>query len=370
MAVRGPASTGTGSARPLATCRVSRWRGYVSSTFVAVDESETLVAESASFRWRSADDPPDEGAAREAYDALVAELERLGWEPAGAHDAWFATVFVRELTDLELELLAESPPPTADPQAPAPAPVATEPAPAPAPAEPAPAPAPPPPPSAPPAPVAAPAPAPSRAAEPSRSTPAPPRPAKPPRVAKPKPRPAPRAAPRKPPKQASRKPKPGQAAPPARRKRRLSLLQLIAGTGALVATCAFVFAFLGDHRAAGAQTPGLRPAGIPLTVGFQKRKPRAHRPTTAPKPKAPAAPQVRLSIASKATPSLVEVRRGSKTGQVLYTGRLPANTTLRFKGPRLWTHFGAAHELEVTANGHTVKTLNGSVDYTFVARRR
>src|SRR5438128_5422017 len=72
-------------------CTISRWRGYRSSTFVALLDDGTPVAESADFRWRGGSPPPDSGAPRQAFDDLCAELRRLGWSDAGVEpDAWFA----------------------------------------------------------------------------------------------------------------------------------------------------------------------------------------------------------------------------------------------------------------------------------------
>jgi len=78
------------------SCTISRWRGYVSSTFVALVDDGTRVAESPAFRHRGQAAPPDSGAARHAYDELRAELERLGWEEVAEQSAtWCAGRFTR-----------------------------------------------------------------------------------------------------------------------------------------------------------------------------------------------------------------------------------------------------------------------------------
>src|SRR3954465_9953499 len=80
------------------TCTIARWRGYVTSTFVAALEDGTPVAESASFRARGAAVPPDAGDARSALDELCSTLESLGWDLLGAPtDAWYAVRFTRSV---------------------------------------------------------------------------------------------------------------------------------------------------------------------------------------------------------------------------------------------------------------------------------
>ena len=77
-------------------CTISRWRGYVSSTFVAVLEDGTPIAESSAFRARGQQIPPDSEAARAAFAEIRAELERQEWDAAaGEFDPWYEAVFTR-----------------------------------------------------------------------------------------------------------------------------------------------------------------------------------------------------------------------------------------------------------------------------------
>jgi hypothetical protein len=100
-------------------CTITRWRGYVTSTFLAVLGDGTPVAESASFRARGADAPPDAGDARSAFDGLCSTLESLGWESAGQQAGpWYAVRFARPV---EVMVVAEEPAEAA-PRPPAPRP--------------------------------------------------------------------------------------------------------------------------------------------------------------------------------------------------------------------------------------------------------
>ena len=74
-------------------CRIERWRGYLSSSFYVHLPDQTL--ESRSFRWRSQAPPPNDGAARAAYDELVGRVERAGWTRHADGADWFATTFTR-----------------------------------------------------------------------------------------------------------------------------------------------------------------------------------------------------------------------------------------------------------------------------------
>lgn len=76
-------------------CAVARWRGYVSSSFVAVAADGSPVVESPSFKWRRAEPPPADGAAADAYAVLLSELEALGWERSAAGAVWYETRFRR-----------------------------------------------------------------------------------------------------------------------------------------------------------------------------------------------------------------------------------------------------------------------------------
>jgi hypothetical protein len=64
------------------------------------------------------------------------------------------------------------------------------------------------------------------------------------------------------------------------------------------------------------------------------------------------------------TDSWVEVRQGSATGAVVYSGVLQMGDRVALKGTRLWARFGGAGDLRITANGRVVP-LQGTVDTVF-----
>jgi hypothetical protein len=100
--------------------------------------------------------------------------------------------------------------------------------------------------------------------------------------------------------------------------------------------------------------------------------PRAQPKYTPPAVAAPAEPTpkphrlVRLTIAAAGS-SWLEVRRGSSTGAVLFSGVLDGGRTIRFRGPRLWARFGAAGNLRITQDGRPVP-LQGTYDKVFRPR--
>ena len=78
------------------TCRIRRWRGYVTSSFYAESETGEVLAESTTFRWWRQTPPPETPETRAAYDALVGALVAEGWTEATSRSAhWFGAEFVR-----------------------------------------------------------------------------------------------------------------------------------------------------------------------------------------------------------------------------------------------------------------------------------
>ena len=96
-------------------------------------------------------------------------------------------------------------------------------------------------------------------------------------------------------------------------------------------------------------------------------------PTTAADPAlAPAKPAVASTIArvvltGATRGSWVEVRRDSALGPVLYQGVLADGSKRSFQARRLWIRFGAAANVEVTANGRPV-SLQGTREAVFTSR--
>jgi hypothetical protein len=82
------------------SCRITWWRGYVRSQFLALTHNgangdTTMIAESPYFSWRSGEPPPARPNAVAAYLALIQTLDGLGWEPEGRGEPWFNTRFRR-----------------------------------------------------------------------------------------------------------------------------------------------------------------------------------------------------------------------------------------------------------------------------------
>ena len=61
-----------------------------------------------------------------------------------------------------------------------------------------------------------------------------------------------------------------------------------------------------------------------------------------------------------------EVRAGSTTAAVLFSGILPTQSTRRFSGSKLWIRFGAAGNLDARLNGKPLPLPIGTYDATIV----
>ena len=312
------------------TCTVTRWRGYVTSTFVALLADGTPVAESASFRARGAADPPDEGGARSALDGLCSTLEGLGWnavdDPA---DTWYAVRFSRQS-----EAVAETPVEAAPPPAPAPRQLA-------------------------PPQLVAPRPAPPRPVAPPPAPPAPPvvtapgAPPAPPIVSAPAAAPAP----------------PIVSAPAARHGRPSRRIVVVSTLGIAAAVALGGYLVL---RPSGGQASPPAAAAATHTPKVHVTKPAA--PVQRPAPVQKAAPVrkaalVRVDITAPERASWLEIRRGSATGPVLFSGELAPGRHLHLTGKRLWARFGAASNLSIRANGRPISFI-GTYEHVFTAKTK
>jgi hypothetical protein len=294
-------------------CTISQWRGYVSATFVALTKDGTPVAESTEFRCRGKAAPAADGAALRAYDELRAELVRLGWEEADARrEIWYAGEFTR---------LVESE-------------VASVPTPA------------------------APAMKASAVIEPARrplheapSAPATPQ----------------RATPRleneaRPFKETPLLPAAGHTPVVVPRQSRLLTVVTVLGIVLALAVGAYLIFGQGTRKLVHARA-------VPVAAAKPKQNAPAIAAPATPVPAQPAATaNVRVTIRVNSRSSWLEVRRGSATGAVLFTGELAPGRTLHLAGKRLWARFGAAGNLTITANGRPVR-LVGTYEHVFVAKR-
>jgi uncharacterized protein DUF4115 len=302
------------------TCSIVRWRGYVSSTFVALLEDGTPIAESASFRARGAAAPPDAGEAREAFDGLCSTLDALGWDFRGdPADAWYAVRFTRPV-----EVVAETPPEAAPP------PPATRQ-------------------------IAPPQLAPPQLVPPE---PAPPRPAAPPPAAPVVAEP-PAAPPELPPAA-------GATARPGRPSRRIVVVSTL-GIAAAVALGGYL-----ELRPSGQHASPPAPAAAARTPKLHVAAPAHAVPVRVParKPAPPAPPALaRIDISAPERASWLEVRRGSATGPVLFSGELAPGRHLHLTGKRLWARFGAASNLAIRSNGRPV-SFTGTYEHLFAAAKK
>jgi hypothetical protein len=114
--------------------------------------------------------------------------------------------------------------------------------------------------------------------------------------------------------------------------------------------------FAGANTDTSAPFPG-RPAPARFTPRERPPKPTAL--TATPKP-------VSLVLEDVRSDSWVEVRQGSATGPVVYSGVLRTGDRIALKGTRLWARFGGAGDLRITANNRVVP-LQGTVDTVFTA---
>jgi hypothetical protein len=295
------------------SCTISRWRGYVSSAFIALREDGTPVAESAEFRWRGKVAPPDEGPARKASDELRAELDRLGWKHADTRqEVWYAARFTRVVAVQGASAAPAPPvleaPPVVEPQR-----------------------------------------------RPLYEAPAPP-PA-PPRVeapVEPEPRPVEAAA---------VVPPAAQTAVEAPRRSRAVTVVSVLGIVVALAVAAYLAFGQGSRHA--------RAQAAPVSTAKPKHAAQAPAdPAAAASVSAQplARPSVRVAISASGRSSWLEVRRGSATGPVLFTGELAPGRTLHLAGRRLWGRFGAAGNLTITANGRSVRLL-GTYEHVFTSAK-
>jgi Domain of unknown function (DUF4115) len=308
------------------TCAIELWRGYTSATFVAIAGGTTPLYESRSFKHRGRNMPAAEGAARAAYDEVVAALELEGWARAEEPPAaWCNGQFTRTvLVTQVVQAPVHEPEPEPEPQvvvvAAAPPPPAPEP-------------------------------------EPVAVAPPPPAPQPEPVAVAPPPPPVP-AAP---------EPAPVAIAPrPRRRAKRLAIAVCILGLAVSCGTAAYDVlmkngrTILTTHAADAAapkRTHHVLAASVPQKPARVTHRRVVH--AAAPKPRL-----VHLAVAAETRSSWLEIRRGSKTGKVLYAGELAAGGRVTFAAPRLYARFGAAGNVRIVVDGRPV-VLMGTVGKLF-----
>ena len=160
-------------------------------------------------------------------------------------------------------------------------------------------------------------------------------------------------------RRSSRKPAATGPAPPRRRSRRAPLT-----AAAAIALVAAGVAVYGSHETSGAAVPAAKKHHSAAVAAPKKHHSAA---VAAPVRGVQTARTVHLDITAQVA-SWLEIRRGSATGRVLFSGELAAAARLHFRGARLWTRFGAAKNLTITADGRAIP-LYGTTDHVFVANR-
>jgi uncharacterized protein DUF4115 len=63
----------------------------------------------------------------------------------------------------------------------------------------------------------------------------------------------------------------------------------------------------------------------------------------------------------------VEIRSGSASGRILFTGMLGAGTEKTFTAPALWARFGAAADVAAQLNGRTLQLPAGTYNARFTS---
>ncbi len=85
-------------------------------------------------------------------------------------------------------------------------------------------------------------------------------------------------------------------------------------------------------------------------------------------PAAPVRTPLRLGVTATQD-TWLELRRGSKSGPVIFSGILPAGKHLHVAGPRIWARFAAAGNADVTLDGRRL-ALMGTVERLLTAASR
>lgn len=312
----GPADEQQSASTPLLreevrTCRIERWRGYVTSRFFVVDD-DGAVLESRPFRWRQAAPPPETASARAAYDELVGRLEAEGWTFLADGTPWYRSTFARVVA---VPLEAGTPLEPAQLSVPAAA--------------------------APPAP-----PPPLREQEIGRREGE--------LETEPEPATESNTGGGGPETEGEPEPvaglevvagQPPQARPPRWRRPR-SLLVAI-GLGALAASGTVFAVHAADARPEAAHSKRMRPARYEVTRPVRKPALVFRKAASTPR-------LVHLMFVARGNGSWIEARRGSSSGRVLYSGILEPGRRLQFSGPRLWVELGAAGNLSINVNGKPI----------------
>jgi hypothetical protein len=106
---------------PYESCEITLWRGYIRAQFYArptfPEPGDYALEISPKFRLRG-ETPSARGAALAAYERLIEQLVRRGWEPSGLGGEWFEQWFRRRLPAGHILSPMEPAPPAQTPSGP------------------------------------------------------------------------------------------------------------------------------------------------------------------------------------------------------------------------------------------------------------
>jgi hypothetical protein len=130
------------------------------------------------------------------------------------------------------------------------------------------------------------------------------------------------------------------------------------------------FAWTGGHVSEPTPPPEPEPALLEPDPAVATPQPPARVPVSRRRPTAqtPAPAATSLAITATRGDCWTEVRAGSSTGAVLYSGLLASGSTLKFNRDRLWLRLGAASNVDIMVNGRPSAVPSGTVELTLPKR--
>jgi hypothetical protein len=121
---------------------------------------------------------------------------------------------------------------------------------------------------------------------------------------------------------------------------------------------------LWHHTSPAGSTIAASSTSTPGTTTSAASVPRSARGTTA--AVVPAGVGAELSLTA-ARDTWVEIRSGSASGTILFTGTLGAGATRTFTAAALWARFGAAADVAAQLNGRTLQLPAGTYSARFTS---
>jgi hypothetical protein len=120
-----------------------------------------------------------------------------------------------------------------------------------------------------------------------------------------------------------------------------------------------------DEEAPPERTPtpaSIAPTDVPADPPRNENEPIARKRPAKP-PTRPSQPStISLVLTANRGDCWVEVRAGSATGAILFSGTLANGRSLRFSRPKVWLRLGAASNVDIEINGRPSTIPPGTVD--------